>query len=226
MFRARIFLRAVSDEVVAFSQAKWGSHTEMLAAYNTLMAPARGIKKKIYDLKNEAMQAEWEITQCKTIDEAGKKKRAERAKANKEAVEQMLVEMRESNAHIQTSVFENAFATLAAAMPADAENLALNIGTEMNDLGVKASPSILRDLRKIFFGDSPQENSEVFFKLIERPDKMVFVTGDPNQVQQNVLDTFEKQGTQRFDSRTLDRNSVLPGNEPDHAKRLMATMKK
>ena len=96
---------------------------------------------------------------------------------------------------------------------------------------VKASPSILRDLRKIFFGDSHQENSEVFFKLIERPDKvwthnrfilppevsfslqlkvhsplplfppqMVFVTGDPNQVQQNVLDTFEKQGVLRDES--------------------------
>ena len=96
----------------------------------------------------EAMQAEWEITQCKTIDEAGKKKRAERAKENKAAVEQMLVEMKESNKHIQTSVFENAFATLAAAMPADAENLALSIGNEMNDLGVPCIPPVPFATRK------------------------------------------------------------------------------
>jgi hypothetical protein len=226
MLRSRFLLNVVAEDLVRFAETRWATHTEMLASYNTLMGPLRGLKKKVADLKNEAMQAEWEITQCKTIDSQGKEDRNERIKTNKTRIEELLAEFSETKTPIQTPVFENVFSTLAATMPSDASSLAMSIGTEMNELGVRASPQIIRNLRKIYFDDQEADNSEVFFKLIERPDKMVFVTGDAAKIQQDVLDVFENKGIKTFDNRTLDRKTVLPGNEPDHAKRLMESMKK
>jgi hypothetical protein len=216
----------VAEDLARFAETKWATHTEMLASYNTLMGPLRGLKKKVTDLKNEAMQAEWEITQCKTIDDNGKKDRNEKIKSNKSRIEDILAEINNVKKPIRTEIFESVFNTLAAAMPSDAPTLAMNIGTEMNELGIQASPKIVQNLRKIYFDDVESENSEVFFKLIERPDKMVFVTGDANKLQKEVLDVFESKGIKTFDNRTLDRKSVQLGNEPDHAKRLLESMKK
>lgn len=213
-------------ELARFAETKWATHSEMLASYNTLMAPLRGLRKKVSDLKNEASQAEWEINQCKTIDEVGKKERLEKIKANKAKIDMYIAEFTEARKVVQTPVFDNVFSTLAKSSPSDAPVIARNIGVEMNDLGVQPSATIIQCLRKIYFNDKEDENSEVFFKIIERPDKMLFVTGDAKQIHQKVVDLFENKGTQTFDNLTIDRKTVQGGNEPDHARRLMDSMKK
>jgi len=224
--RARWILGVSSQELAKFAQTNWATHSEMLASYNTLMAPLRGLKKKITDLKNEASQAEWEIAQCKTIDDAGKKERAEKIKANKAKMEVYSAEFHEARKVVTTPVYDSVFEVLARSNPPNAPVIAQNLGVEMNDLAVSPSAAIVKNLRKIYFGDKEGENSEVFFKIIERPDKMLFVTGDAKQINQKVMDIFEKKGTETFDKATIDRKTVLGGNEPDHAKRLMDSMKK
>eukprot|EP00996_Jenningsia_fusiforme_P003508 NODE_4303_length_831_cov_45.708440_g3975_i0.p1 GENE.NODE_4303_length_831_cov_45.708440_g3975_i0~~NODE_4303_length_831_cov_45.708440_g3975_i0.p1 ORF type:complete len:228 (-),score=45.39 NODE_4303_length_831_cov_45.708440_g3975_i0:84-767(-) len=207
-----------------FKEAKYASPNEMVKAYSDLMAPYRQLKERLAQLESDSGAAEMQLL-AKNVSESEKSSLTTTVQQANTEVAEVKAKIVEISKEVDVSIFEKAISELSTGKALDTFFLVEEIGGEMNELKVTPTPAIVQAFRSVYFGDSSADNSELLFRLVERPAQS-FVTLDSGEsLNAQLGNLLEKEGTEKFDKLPLDKNRLKSYNEDIHQTALLETLK-
>eukprot|EP01012_Entosiphon_sulcatum_P015778 TRINITY_DN2074_c0_g1_i1.p1 TRINITY_DN2074_c0_g1~~TRINITY_DN2074_c0_g1_i1.p1 ORF type:complete len:240 (+),score=68.22 TRINITY_DN2074_c0_g1_i1:281-1000(+) len=170
---------------------------QKLRAYESAYAGVRAVQQKVLHLEQDISHKEYELAGKKSANPQALEADVKKAKEDRAQALQQVLQYGAST--FDTAIYEELFQQLASSNDPEAWEVAQQLGLDMNWIKIHSSSKVLQALRTIYFGDKPTDNSDLFFRLIERPDQTVFVYGEPEKIRASLQETVNSAAVKRFD---------------------------